>query len=500
MKRYVIILCSVVFCFAAKAQNFDTEKFPEISFVRNEYSVEQHSKNDFSLKENGQHLPFEVVVKNNGKAKNVLFVWEDMASHSGQYAAFKQILTSFLSNVSNNGNKFNVLVFNRRPFNGKAGENYRLLTNGFVSANELLRNIDSYQRSTAHYSLQDIAADLYASIEDALKYLSEDKSSDKMLVLMTAGLNVTVSGATKERASLEEEARKENIPIYVAYYPYQRNKHVPSNIRGIAENTGGKVIVADNPASAANALFDYYSKLDTRSYNFIFNTKEKRDGKPHEIILQLAGGKSETLTFTSPDMTLGVWIKENVRLFIGLAAAFIAIVVLVVILWVNHKKKKEAEIRANLENVRQEADAKTNAARQEAGRVRQEQIAYRQKQEREKQAVTTQAEQERLTGLMQAKNLFPRLQCSAGNDHFTYTVSKLSTTLGRNANNDVVLNHQSVSGFHAEINFTGGAFEIANKSKSYKQGIIINGLFFQQATLKNGDMIGLGEAVITFYV
>ena len=63
-----------------------------------------------------------------------------------------------------------------------------------------------------------------------------------------------------------------------------------------------------------------------------------------------------------------------------------------------------------------------------------------------------------------------------------------------------MLPHQTVSGFHAEIRFTGAAFEIINKSQSYTQGIIVNGQFFQQCTLKSGDKIGLGEAIITFYV
>ncbi|MDR1348837.1 MAG: FHA domain-containing protein [Prevotellaceae bacterium] len=499
MKQHIILLCGMIVCFGVQAQNVKTENFPEISFVWNEYGTEQYTKSYFSLKEDGRNVPFEVVIQKSEKTKNVLFLWEDMASHSGQYDTFKQVLTSFLGSAVGNGDKFNVLVFNRRPFNGKAGENYRLLTNGFVSANELLGNINSYQRSTAHYSQQDVAADLYASIEDALKYLSEDKSRDKMLVLMTAGLNVSVSGATKERAPLEDEARKAGIPIYAVYYPYQGNSHVPAYIQGIAENTGGKVIVADNPVSAADALSGYDAKLDTRSYSFTFTTQQKRDGKPHEIVLQHAGGKSETLTFTAPNMTLSVWIKENVRLFIGLVAAFIAIVVLVVILWVNHKKKKEAEIRANLENVRQEAEAKTSAARQEAERVRQEQIAYQQKQEREKQIATVQAEQERLAGLMQAKNLFPRLQCSVAGNNFTYNINKPVTTLGRKGhNNDVELDNDKVSRHHAEIVFTGGGFEIIDKGSTNK--VIVNGQFFERATLKNGDIIGLGEAVITFYV
>ena len=74
------------------------------------------------------------------------------------------------------------------------------------------------------------------------------------------------------------------------------------------------------------------------------------------------------------------------------------------------------------------------------------------------------------------------------------------TQLARYDSNDVVLPHQTVSGYHAEIRFNGVAFEVVNRSHSYKQGIIVNGQFFQQCLLKSGDKIGLGEALITFYV
>ena len=76
-----------------------------------------------------------------------------------------------------------------------------------------------------------------------------------------------------------------------------------------------------------------------------------------------------------------------------------------------NRKKKEASIQANLKKVREQAEI----ARQEADRIRQEQF----EQERKKCETEDQAEQERLTRLMQIKNLFPRLQCSDGNESFT---------------------------------------------------------------------------------
>ena len=79
-------------------------------------------------------------------------------------------------------------------------------------------------------------------------------------------------------------------------------------------------------------------------------------------------------------------------------------------------------------------------------------------------------------------------------------MDKPQITIGRDGHNDLVLSDQTVSGYHAEIRFNGTAFELINKSRSYTQGIIVNGQFFQQCTLRSGDMIGLGEALLTFYV
>ena len=131
-------------------------------------------------------------------------------------------------------------------------------------------------------------------------------------------------------------------------------------------------------------------------------------------------------------------------------------------------------------------------------RKQQQEEKQKQKELAERQAY--EAEIARLCHLMEVKNMFPRLQCQVGDHSFTYSMDKPVLTIGRNQDNDLVLNNQTVSGFHAEIKFNGAAFELFNKSKSYTRGIIVNGQFFQNCILNNGDKIGFGEVVVTFYV
>ena len=90
------------------------------------------------------------------------------------------------------------------------------------------------------------------------------------------------------------------------------------------------------------------------------------------------------------------------------------------------------------------------------------------------------------------------MQCKVGNDSFAYTMTKTRITLGRLPDNDVVLDNGRVSRRHAEIAFTGNGFEIVDMGSTNK--VIVNGQLLERSVLKNGDIIGLGEAVIIFYL
>jgi len=89
------------------------------------------------------------------------------------------------------------------------------------------------------------------------------------------------------------------------------------------------------------------------------------------------------------------------------------------------------------------------------------------------------------------------LQCRVGYDNFTYKIVKPRTTIGREYNNDLVLNHDTVSRRHAEIVFTGNGFEIIDLGSSNR--VSVNRQFYERARLKNGDIIGLGQVMLAFY-
>ena len=159
----------------------------------------------------------------------------------------------------------------------------------------------------------------------------------------------------------------------------------------------------------------------------------------------------------------------------------------------NVTEKLQNQIRLELE----ESERRHSEAMEELRREQQDKDrTAKETAKREQDA----ANEERLSKIMQAKDLYPRLKYKCGKESSSYTITKPRVTLGRGRNNDVILDNPTVSSQHAEIEFDGSAFEVRNKSRSYSQGIIVNGQLCQKCVLKNGDMIGLGKVIITFYL
>ncbi len=75
-------------------------------------------------------------------------------------------------------------------------------------------------------------------------------------------------------------------------------------------------------------------------------------------------------------------------------------------------------------------------------------------------------------------------------------LTKGALTLGRGADNDVVVSGEGISRTHAHLGFSDGAWFIRdNKSKN---GILVNGVLVQETWLGDGDVVQIGSVVFRF--
>lgn len=512
MRRFLLLFIITFLSYTLFSQpqrgvkgEYNTSDYPKVSFVWNSPNPVSLEKSMFVLTdEKGQDIDFQFTVmpkENKMNKKSILFLWEDMISHSNQSENTRRLLVDFFRNTSfDQSTEFNVAVFNRKS-DLKKSVLEPLMTEFSSNTDKLASLVAGYEKSSRTFSECPKETDLYLAINEGINMLKAEPSDRVgIIVVITAGLNMKVSGASTEMATVQKNAVEADIPVYVVKY-HQLAGNAPE-VNSLAESTYGQTLLLTDRMvdKTVMELQNLYEHLDAncngQDYQFTFTTDAKRDGKPHRLNLSVNKVAQTIPAFVAPNMTFGLWVKEHVALFIILLVLLLALIGVAVWLILRSAKKRKKREEENKAHLQQEID-KANQDRANWENKQRQQEETRQREEERK---VLEAENNRLLQLMRTKNMYPRLQCSVNGGSFPYTIGQIVTKLGRNDSNDVVLPSQTVSGFHAEIRFNGAAFEVINRSQSYKRGIIVNGQFFQNCVLKSGDKIGLGEAVITFYV
>ena len=195
-----------------------------------------------------------------------------------------------------------------------------------------------------------------------------------------------------------------------------------------------------------------------------------------------------------PAFSLKEWIKEHVLLTVLIILLLLMLIVLAIVLSVIGHKKKARKLK-DLENKQRVAEAEAQQAIAQPNSSLDE---YKRQQEKNRVADKERAEQERLATLMKTKNVYPRLVYELEGLKSTYDMTKPTVTIGRDASNDIMLNHSSVSRQHAIITYDGYGFYIIDTNST--NHVIVNGMVQAQTVLHSADTIQLGQVKIIFYL
>lgn len=510
MKRiFVIAILAISLCVNGQQKEtingFNMENFPEVSFIYHSNNPEKLNKTNFlHLKEAGYSRDFQFDHINNDVYKtdqHTIILWEDMA-HNGyeQFNFTKTALNNFFNKVKySNNESFAIYAFNRRKNNPST---LNKVTDGFITdRNVILNNIQNYRHSSESYPEFPNRSDMYTAIRESMEILAPLHGT-KSIIVFTAGYPMENSGSDSESQVLKK-AQDLHIPVYIIQYAYKSG--VAANSEGFAKSTYGTfksyrtkvdMTIEQAVATVSSDLVELYPQIRKRyqgnDYRITFISNAKRGEEARMINLSVNGIEIQE-QLLPPPMTLGSWIKQNTVLFIFILIILVTLIALLIRFIVRSKEKaaqqqeliiQQQEYTEILKKQR-EKDLEEYKAKEKA------KLLEKERQERE-------AEEKRLTNLMKAKNLYPRMTCNTGSEKFIYDINKPFTKIGREEDNDLIIDKPTVSRHHAEVVFNGTAFEIINKSQTNK--VIVNGAFVDRGILKSNDKIGLGEVVITFYV
>lgn len=466
---------------------FNVDNYPEVSFVYHSYNPDVLDKSNFwHLKEAGCSRKFSVEILPaviNSLPLTTLILWEDMAHNGyGQFKFTQKVLSRFFNRADiPASDKFAISAFNRRKNTSSALIN---LTNGITNnKSQIISAIQSYKHSTEHYPEFPNRSDMYTAIREGMEFLAPIKDA-KAIIVFTSGYSMKNSGSDSE-AQVLLKAQQLHIPVYIFQY-YYRSGVAPES-ESFAKSTFGAFNSYMDVATAENALINLYPQICKRyqghDYKISFTADAKRGTEAHMITLSVGGVETQEQLLPPPHI-FGTWVTTHPWWVVLIITLLIASIVGIV-LFIRKTKKNVAKNRQELVNLeRRRIQDQHNL----------EDKARQKLEERQKQA-----EDERLRHLMKIKNIYPRLKCRVEANTFTYEIYKPITLIGRATDRDLVLKHETISRHHAEIIFNGSCFEIIDRENSTNK-IIVNGQIVERAALKSGDIIGLGEAIITFFI
>lgn len=472
---------------------FNVENFPEVSFIYHSYNPDLLEEQNFwYLKEDGGNRDFkveELPAEINRLPQTTLILWEDMAHNGyGQFDFTQKVLTGFFDRADIPvSDQFAVSAFNRRKNTPSVLIH---LTNGFTSdRSQIVAAIQSYKHSTEHYPEFPNRSDMYSAIREGMELLAPLKDA-KAIIVFTSGYPMKNSGSDSE-AQVLLKAQQLHIPVYIFQYYYRSG--IATNSEGFAKSTFGGFNSYMDVATAETALIDLYPQISKRyqghDYKVYFTSGAKRGTEARMIALSVGGVETQEQLLPPPH-TVGTWITAH-PWWVVLFVVLLIVLITGIVLFVRKTKKNTAQNRQELADLEQRRVQDKEAAEQY-----QRDLESRTRQDQEDR--NRQAEDEQLRRLMEVKNIYPRLKCRVGSNTFTYEINKPITLVGREQDNDLILSNDKVSRHHAEIVFNGSSFEIIDKHSTNK--VIVNGQFVERAALKSGDIIGLGEVTLTFYV
>ena len=497
MKSFLIpsLLLLATLCFGQTVQgDFDLVNYPEISFVWNEYNPEIKDSTQFEITRGNEKTPFQLqhtlLNETDSKAKTILFLWEDSnhAQHAGQSDYTRTVLRNFLKDsLLNKQDKFNIAIFDRKGGNDLGTSIHTMLSENFTSdRNQLVEAVQNFKSKYDFFSKQ-VNSELYMAIEEGIDALQKEPSDRiRAIVVFTAGSNQDGYGG---RNSIDENrALSLKIPVYVMKYPIKGCEHC-SNIDVISSKTYGRTMTTNDVAIASELLKSCYNQIGPRhygqDYRILFRSDYPRDGQQHAYVLNV-GGKEYPISFTVPAFSLKQWIKGHVLWSVIVGIALLLIVVLMALFINRAVKRRRIEIQS-LQLKQQEIRDETDANRQALEDYRSEN-SRKEREDKELQFIAA----------MQEKKHTPCLQYSVNGKTIVFPINKPETSIGRDADNDLVLQSDSVSRHHAKMIFNGDDFEIHDLGSTNR--VIVNGAFVKQKTLDNGAIIGLGEEIIYFYL
>jgi hypothetical protein len=359
--------------------------------------------------------------------------------------------------------------------------------------------------------------DIYKAIFETIELMKRsDKSGQKILIVISGA--VDNKNSVYNAGDIAKQANKNGTRVYTINYKIN-NQFSPDPFKIMATQTDGSSMNVTKSVDIKNAISDF---LDApaesednaiQQYEFLFALNHEADGKPHHFKIEYRQEPPFVVEYNAP--TGDGTASTKGRFF---QKYWLIILVVVGILaglgyWQYNEmmiRKREQEEEDEAMMAEQEAHMKKLASEKESAvkdlneknirlqeqlRMKEQELA---KKMEEVSTVIPPQKHDLKNTIIGGGGGSPIFKVAAGAFAKNFRLNKPIMTIGRAANNDIVVPEQTVSSQHATITIENGSFFLNDLNST--NGTFVNGTRIDKKILKSGDLIQLGGAQCKFEI
>lgn len=357
--------------------------------------------------------------------------------------------------------------------------------------------------------------DIFKSIYDAMDKMQDtQREGQKILIVISAGIFNNSSNYNTE--TIVERAKKLGIIIHTLNYKIS-NQFSPDAFRIISNRTDGISGNVTSSTAIKNLIGDCLDNRQTANtdastispiYELTFDyPAPKRDGSEH--FFKIFYNNTEQMgNFTAPGGSGGGGsFLSNYGLIILIILGLAGGLGYWQLNEMRLRRLEQEEMEAEMEAQREAEERRREQEKQGLLQDLQEKNIRLQEQLRMKEQELAKKMDEFPTVIpaskIDPKNTIiagggsaPVFQVVAGAFSKNYRLNKPTMTIGRAANNDIVIPEQTVSSRHATITIENGSFFLNDLGST--NGTFVNGTRIDKKLLKAGDIVKMGAANCRF--
>lgn len=312
-------------------------------------------------------------------------------------------------------------------------------------------------------------------------------------------------------------------PIFQGENPVDRSKKLDIPVYGLISQSGSMSFEIEDlcfqtygdyfqvspteVTEAVGKIQQYLAQFQERHRGkyvpFSYTSTFIKDGEAHAVTVYYSKEQSY-FVINAPSKNLVEWAEANPIQAILFLIAILGIVFLGLFLIKKEQKKRKLESEENAQRIeamktsQSASDLKLQQQNAEIQSIRlQEQKIQQEKALKQQQDAQNQADEIQFKKMLERGNL-PWFEYTVGSEQGSYQIASPRLTIGRDGLSDWVIPHPTVSRKHVELTFLDYTYTLKDLDSS--NGTLVNGQRISSIELRHGDVIQLGEAVLTFHI